>query len=209
MAGRRGVTGAVLTAVWLQLAALTAAAAADIPMFVLIHNDAGVSPDVLEKARQRASSVFHDAGAEVIWLDAAAFSRSLPVQPEERRAFIGSVVQVRMMSPSMRKAMAVSDDSLGMANAGARFAWIAFDKLGDAAYRAHIDVGDALGYVIAHEIGHLLLPANAHTATGLMRKELDPTLIALNRVRFSAEQGARIRSTLEDLLERATSSGRQ
>ena len=39
-----------------------------------------------------------------------------------------------------------------------------------------------------------------------MRKELDPTLIALNRVRFSAEQGARIRSTLEGMLERLNSS---
>jgi len=186
-------------AVWLQLAPLTAAAAPEIPMLVLIHNDAGVPPDILEKARQLASSVFHDAGAGVIWMDAAAFARSLPVQPEERRAFVGSVMQVRIMSRSMRKAMAVRDDSLGMAIPGARFAWIAFDKLRDSAYRAHIDVGDALGYVIAHEIGHSLLPANAHAATGLMRKELDPALVALNRVRFSVEQGARIRSTLEDL----------
>jgi hypothetical protein len=39
-----------------------------------------------------------------------------------------------------------------------------------------------------------------------MRKELDPALIALNRVRFSAEHGARIRSTLEDVLERLNAS---
>jgi hypothetical protein len=175
-------------------------------MPVLLHNDAGVPPDILEKARQLASSVFQDAGVQVIWIDETAFARSMPVQPEERRAFAGSIMQVRIMSRPMRKAMAVKDNALGMAIAEARFAWIAFDKLGDSAHRAHIELGDALGYVIAHEIGHLLLPVNSHSATGLMRKELDPTLIALNRVRFSAEQGARIRSTLEDLLERLNSS---
>lgn len=206
MAGKRSATGAVLAAVWLQLAPQAAAGVPEIPMLVLLHNDAGVPPDILERARQLASSVFQDAGVQVIWIDAAAFTRSMPVQPEERRAFAGSIMQVRIMSRPMRKAMAVKDDVLGMAIAEARFAWIAFDKLGDAARQAHTELGDALGYVIAHEIGHLLLPVNSHSATGLMRRDLDPTLIARNRVRFSAEHGARIRSTLEDLLEKLNSS---
>ena len=206
MVRKRAVTGAVLAALWLELAPQAFAGVPDIPMLVLLHNDAGVPPDILEKARQLASSVFHDAGVHVIWSDAAALDRSMPVQPEERRAFAGSIMQVRIMSRPMRKAMAMRDDALGMAIAEARFAWIAFDKLGDSARRAQIQLGDALGYVIAHEIGHLLLSVNSHSGTGLMRKELDPTLIALNRVRFSAEQGARIRSTLEDLLERLNSN---
>jgi hypothetical protein len=41
------------------------------------------------------------------------------------------------------------------------------------------------------------------------RESVRTKFIALNRVRFSAEQGARIRSTLEDLLERVYSSGRR
>ena len=206
MAGKTSVTGAVLAAVWLQLAPQAAATVPDIPMLVWLHNDAGVPPDILEKARQLASSVFQNAGVQVIWIDDAAFTRSMPDQLEQKRAFAGSIMQVRIMSRPMRKAMAVKEDALGMAIAEARFAWIAYDKLGDSTRQAHIDLGDALGYVIAHEIGHLLLPVNSHSATGLMRKDLDPTLIALNRVHFSAEHGARIRSTLEGLLERLNSS---
>lgn len=205
MAGKRIVTGAVL-AVWLAPAPQAAARVSDVPMLVFLHNDAGVPPDILERARQLASSVFHDAGAKVMWIDDTAFARSMPVEPEERRAFTASIMQVRVMSGPMRKAMAVQDNALGMAVAQAHFAWIAFDKILDSAHRAHIDVADALGYVIAHEIGHLLLPVNSHSATGLMRKELDPALIELNRVRFSDEQRAQIRSTLENLLERLKAS---
>jgi hypothetical protein len=206
MAGNKHVAGAVLAAVWLQLAPQAAAGVPDIPMLVLLHNDAGVPPDVLETARQLASSVFHDAGVRVTWIDEAVFTRSIAVQPEERRAFAGSVMQVRIMTGPMRQAMAVKDDALGMAVAKAHFAWIAFDKLVDAALQARLGLGDALGYVLAHEIGHLLLPLNSHSATGLMRRDLDPALIALNRVRFSAEHAAGIRSTLEDLLERLNAS---
>ena len=206
MAGKTSVTGAVLAALWLHFAPQAAATGPDIPMLVWLHNDAGVPPDILEKARQLASSVFQNAGVQVIWIDEAAFTRSMPDQPEQKRAFARSIMQVRIMFRPMRKAMAVRKDALGLAIAEACFAWIAFDKLGDSARQAHIDLGDALGYVIAHEIGHLLLPVNSHSATGLMRNELDPTLIALNRVHFSAEQSARLRSTLEGLLERLNSS---
>jgi hypothetical protein len=200
------VTGAALAAVWFQLALQAAAAVPDLPMLVVLHNDAKVPAAILESARQLASSVFRDAGAQVIWIDEAAFARAMPVQPKERREFGGSLMQVRIMSGQMAKAMAANDRALGMAVAEAHFAWIAFDKLVDSARRTHLGLGDALGYVIAHEIGHLLLPVNSHSAAGLMRAELDPRLIALNRVRFSAEQGARIRSTLEDLRERMNSS---
>ena len=206
MAWEKSVTGAVLAAACLGLAPQAAAGVPDIPMRVLLHNDAGVPPDILERARQLASSVFSDAGVQVQWIDQAAFTRSMPVEPEPRRAFAGSIMQVRIMSGPMRKAMAVKDNALGMAIAEAHFAWIAFDRLGDSARQAHIELGDALGYVIAHEIGHLLLPVNAHSATGIMRKEFDPTLIALNRVRFSADQEARIRSRLEDLVQKLSSS---
>jgi hypothetical protein len=66
---------------------------------------------------------------------------------------------------------------------------------------ARVDASDTLAYVIAHESGHLLSP-DSHSSTSLMRADIDPELIAHNRVSFLAEEAARIRATLSELAER-------
>ena len=40
-----------------------------------------------------------------------------------------------------------------------------------------VDIGTLLAHVIAHEIGHLLLPHVPHSATGLMKAEWDKALV--------------------------------
>lgn len=192
----------VLAAAWLGLTLQAGTEAAGIPLTVVVHDDVGVSADDLDRARQLASGVFNHVGVDVIWMDTGEFVRSMPVEAEKRRAFISSTLQIRIMSPSMSKAMALTDKSLAMAVTSARFAWIAFDKVRDAAAVASIDLGDTLGYVMAHEIGHLLLPPNSHSAAGLMREDLDPMLIAHNRVLFLDADAVRIRATLEKQVRR-------
>jgi len=54
-----------------------------------------------------------------------------------------------------------------------------------------------LGYSIAHEMGHLLLPPNSHSISGVMRASLNLDLAAARRLRFTREQGALIVRALE------------
>jgi hypothetical protein len=57
-----------------------------------------------------------------------------------------------------------------------------------------------LSRVIAHELGHLLMPGEPHSATGVMRSSVndrDLRLAASDRLLFTAEQAAQIRSRLE------------
>jgi len=54
-----------------------------------------------------------------------------------------------------------------------------------------LDAEDVLTYFIAHEIGHLLLPAGSHTATGIMRarwRAADFNPAGKNFMSFTPEQ---------------------
>lgn len=62
-----------------------------------------------------------------------------------------------------------------------------------------VDLGRILGSVMAHEIGHILLGASSHSASGLMQArwgsdELDR--IAVGTLFFSLEQSQRMRAHL-------------
>jgi hypothetical protein len=54
--------------------------------------------------------------------------------------------------------------------------------------------GTLLGTVIAHEIGHLLLPERGHSTVGLMRADVE--LRSLMPPEFTSRQSAAIREVL-------------
>jgi hypothetical protein len=61
--------------------------------------------------------------------------------------------------------------------ARATAAYVFFDRVREFADRGHLDAWIVLGCAIAHELGHLLLPVNAHAADGIMRARWDSHLI--------------------------------
>ena len=58
-----------------------------------------------------------------------------------------------------------------------------------------VDVGDLLGVVMAHEIGHLLLPPDSH-ATGIMAPKIDPFLNEHGGLAFDPRQASMIRARI-------------
>jgi hypothetical protein len=64
------------------------------------------------------------------------------------------------------------------------------------ARRYHVKREVILGYAIAHELGHLLLPPNSHSVGGIMRASLDMKLAAAQRLRFTGDQGRLIVAAL-------------
>ena len=58
------------------------------------------------------------------------------------------------------------------------------------------DLGCRLGHVIAHEIGHLLLPTRAHSPSGIMKAGLDGERAAQGALFFTREQARQIRTRL-------------
>ena len=74
-----------------------------------------------------------------------------------------------------------------------------FSRVKEFARVHRADLSQVLAYVIAHEIGHLLLSHDSHSHSGIMRavwKRADMSPAKQDLMRFSNEQAAYIRRTL-------------
>ena len=63
----------------------------------------------------------------------------------------------------------VTPNILAQANSDARRVYVFWERVGPAVNRQAVAHGDALGVVIAHELGHVLMPARSHSQTGIMQ----------------------------------------
>ncbi len=144
-----------------------------------MRNDARVPAHVLEPSQVEVMRIFADAGLAVRWTEAA---------PRFTVHLVSHVLgYARALSPVM-----------GVALANGSEAKVFFRQVQDFARSCHIDVSTMLAYVIAHEIGHLLLPGNAHSPTGVMQAGWDKALVhnaARGSLTFTEAQAARIRAS--------------
>jgi len=147
-------------------------ASADVPaqapaamLRVLVMNQAHVRLELLRAAEDDAAAIFAAAGVQLVWLD--------PVSAANEPFDV--IVKIATgMKPSMLPGNA-GDLSLGFAAVNAtgagrrgRLVWVLFDQVETHAEHHHIQISRLCGLVMAHEIGHLLLPAG-HSENGLMR----------------------------------------
>jgi hypothetical protein len=137
---------------------------------VFVMNQAHVRPEVLRAAEDDAAAIFVAAGVQLVWLDeTSAVSEPFDV----------TVKITAGMKPSMLPGTAVGDLSLGFAavkptGEGIRgyLAWVFIDQVQTHAEHSHIQISRLCGLVMAHELGHLVLPAG-HADQGLMRGTWD------------------------------------
>ena len=138
----------------------------------------GVPNAFMRLAQQVASEVYRDIGIELDWADNEC-------HPSD------GVFAVNITSRHMAGTL-VSDQTLGFAESGTRDAMVLYDRVMRFGRRYHINRGVMLGYVIAHELGHLLLPPKSHSEAGVMRGEIDLQMASGRQLRFTREQGALI-----------------
>ena len=101
-----------------------------------------------------------------------------------------------MLSQDMAEPFYMSDETVGFAIPGSQAANVIYERIRQIARRRHVASGLLLGYVIAHELGHLLLPAHSHSSSGLMRPDLDMERAATKKLRLTADQIALIQERL-------------
>ena len=89
---------------------------------------------------------------------------------------------------------AVPGSVLGLASRGAGRAYIFTHRIANLALRHGDDFRRVLGRVIAHEVGHLVLPVNSHSDQGIMRANVG--VRSKSDRDFTTEQGIAIRSML-------------
>ncbi|HEY6128204.1 MAG TPA: hypothetical protein VIW23_08485 [Candidatus Acidoferrum sp.] len=167
-----------------------------INLSISVFNDASVSPSVLAQAQDTSAFVMRQAGISVSWLDCGAPGIS-PAAAGCSAISFPQHFSIRLVS----KATPAKEDIFGQSfqnDAGeGSYAIVYFPGLASFRTTEIIHTGDLLGLVMAHELGHLLLGKNSHSATGLMcgnwrQPELHQA--ARGKLLFTQQQSSLIRS---------------
>ena len=163
---------------------------------VSIFNDANVPPSVLAEAESRASFVLRRAGLDVSWMDCGA-PGSRPSNSDCNAIVFPQHLSLRLVSTHGGS----TQDTFGQAyqNAAGEGAYVVvyFGVLAASKPATAMRPGDLLGLVIAHELGHLLLGLQSHSASGLMSPVWQADEISQasrGRLFFTSAQQEQIRS---------------
>lgn len=172
---------------------------------VAVFNDAGVDPQIVREAEDRAAQVFRVAEIEVHWRNAHPEQTAASAEPASSEH--GMLVSVRIL-PCSRDLAA---DILGLAFIGkggrGQQADIFYDGIAKLSRSESLNAAVLLGAVMAHEVGHLLLGSKSHSATGIMQRhwhESDLKLAALGEFGFGTAQKVKMQrriSAIEQEME--------
>ena len=180
----RGATAAVVVGV-LVAGGQTTAASADVVLHVTSR--AQVPAGQLADARRAIVTLYANIGVHVVW--AGGVAATAPAD--------GALhLDVILLNAAMADRQQPNTAAFGQASRETKRAYIFCERVLAHANATGSDPGRMLGLVLAHEIGHMLLPTYSHTATGLMKAEWIGTINAIPA--FLPEQAATIRTLLSE-----------
>lgn len=164
MSGRQALSILVLAAMVGGPESLSARAAddeAETKVQVRVDNQAGVDQTILKIARARASQVFARSRVRIEWIDGADAARLKLRAPY--------TILIMAEGPAKLKATAenLAADVMAQGAPVAGRAYIYYDRVVSVLVPPR-DIASMLGDVMAHELGHLLLPPG-HSSVGIMR----------------------------------------
>ena len=177
---------------------------------VLVHNYAEIPPKMLIEAEEHAARIFSRTGAEIRWLNCpgnpAEISR-LPFcnQPEGGP----TQLQLRVVPRIMAERLSLPTNAFGVALSAPQdqfgvYAFVFAHRVDEIAGQVGAEVAGVffspaviLGHIMAHEMGHLLLGAERHSRSGIMRANWtrkDAQLASRGELLFTRAQSKRIRA---------------
>jgi len=131
---------------------------------VRVDNLAGIPAGNVRIAEERAAGIFLLIGATIRWID----------QDEAVRAHVTAPFTIVLANAEKHPVGAsVFVDALGVAYPSVHRAQVFYDRVADLNVGTPRTIPSLLGDVIAHELGHLLLPPPGHSPGGIMRAELE------------------------------------
>lgn len=178
------ITALVIAIITLGLSQVCEAEPAEpVSLVVQLTNHAGIPAHLLSPAKRQVTRIYAAAGVRIVWKSDTATAQRLDVL-----LLSGKMID-ELLGPGP------SDPRvLAKAYREASRAYIFTERVFAMASKTDGNIGDALGNVIAHEMGHLLLPESGHSPTGIMRSGYE--FRDLSARRFTAEQAATIRREL-------------
>jgi hypothetical protein len=134
-----------------------------------IHDYAQVPRSALSRAMAEAATIFSGTGIRLEWIVRRQSSTGWYLQPASMAA---GTITVQIIPVLRDERLAEDPTTLGAvpgAHAGGRMAYLFSSRIEVVARRNATTFGALLGIVLAHEIGHVLLPGRPHSALGIMR----------------------------------------
>lgn len=126
-------------------------------LFVIVSNQAKVPGDVIDEAVGELSRIYQTIGVQL------TTGKAMPVD------YTGPFVAVTIArSHQCRRLMRFSELTLGSSVPGGTLAFVMYDRVVSLSSRNGLSRSEALALVMAHEIGHLLMPDGKHAKFGLM-----------------------------------------
>ena len=159
------------------LGAPTAAAvdSADLKITVYVYNHAKVPAEKLEQSRREVVRIYREGGVEVDWVGCACSAGEKIDYPdcragEPRKDWVAIQIVTQVMMDRWRR----ESSKFGMAALSEdgefrRYASVCAECAEQLVKAEPRRSGPLLGYLIAHEVGHLLLGTPRHSAFGVMR----------------------------------------
>lgn len=183
----------------------------DMILVVSVYNYTGLSEAQLRHAQEVAGRIFGEAHIRVRWLrcrhsqaePAIDAGCKAPLAAEElilRILSLGTERQDYENEHEMGEAIVPTDGSPGV------YANVYGDAIESGREMNPIARSDLLGWVIAHELGHLLLGTHSHSSAGLMRGNWSAEDLKLKRrteFTFSPREVKKLRADLENRTRKA------
>jgi len=162
---------------------------------VRVRNYARIESGVLLKAETTANRILQETGAETVWVvcfDGSAWSREVACTnlPGPMDLTVNVLPFSRLERFRQRENVFGYSTEDGEQGFGCD-AWIFYDPIKSFAAERELSGAQLLGHVFAHELGHMLLGANSHSGTGLMRAQWS------SRELLAADHGVLFFSTSE------------
>ena len=156
---------------------------------VLIVDQAEVPPATRQRAQDVATRVFHLSGIAVVWVQgemcpARCLTVRIVTEPVSAKSRDPHMLGV---APSMPEARGIN-------------LWIFYHRVRGYSAELGLETSLLLGHVMAHELGHLLLPYGAHSLAGLMRPAWDRAQVRAateGLLTFTPDQADLIRTRLQ------------
>ena len=167
----------------------TAETADPLALQVMLHDEIGIPLAALRQSQIEASRIFKAVGITLTWVPPGEVpANSLIIK------IVNTPIGDKSRNPNVLGVSPGSKDAPG------RVTWLYYSRIQELARFLHLEVAQLLGHVMAHEMGHLLLPHDAHAAAGLMKRGWDnhqAILAATGSLTFEASQAAQIRTRLQ------------
>lgn len=174
---------------------------ADLSVTVRIHDYAHVPGDLLSRASDQVTRLYETIGVHTTWYDVLQFPLKRARSRGEDANLPLAQLTINILTPEMASRRPIQADVLGFAvvpqDGMGRIAYVIYDRVHRVAAGAAASDVDLLGFVLAHEIGHLL---GLRSPDGLLKchwDRLEVRQMNVRNVEIQPFEAQRIRSTIE------------